>query len=104
MLCFKKLVGETQMSNPQDVKTTFKQDTTCIFLSVRHELLLSVHFETPCKMFVWVTQINCLRNNKKMCFIDTVYHYGFSIGGVWGITKKARQRSARGHHNKEDDP
>ena len=37
------------MSKNQDAKTTFKQNVTCIFLSVRHELLLSVHFETPCR-------------------------------------------------------
>ena len=48
ILLFWKLVGETQMSEPQDVKTTFKLNTICLFLSIRHKLLLSVHSETPC--------------------------------------------------------
>ena len=32
----------------QDFRTTFKQNLTFIFLSVRLHLLLSVHSETPC--------------------------------------------------------
>ena len=48
MLIFWKLVDETQMSKPQNIKTTFKQNITCIFLSIRLKLLLSVHCETPC--------------------------------------------------------
>ena len=38
---------ETQISEPQNFKATFIQNVTCIFLSIRLILLLSVHFETP---------------------------------------------------------
>ena len=42
------------MSEPQDVKTTFKQNITCIFLSIRLKLLLSVHYETPCMLKLYI--------------------------------------------------
>ena len=47
MLLFWKLVDETQISKPQEYTDTFKQNLTCIFLSVRAILIEKFQFETP---------------------------------------------------------
>ena len=44
-----KLVVIPKIPQSQDFRNTFKQNLTCIFLSVRLHLLLSVHSETPCR-------------------------------------------------------
>ena len=44
-----KLVVIPKIPQSQDFRNTFKQNLTCIFLSVRLNLLLSVHSETPCR-------------------------------------------------------
>ena len=43
-----KLVVIPKIPQSQDFRTTFKQNLTCIFVSVRLNLLLSFHSETPC--------------------------------------------------------
>ena len=48
MLLFWKLVDETQISKPQKYTDTFKQNLTCIFLSVRAFLKETFQCETPC--------------------------------------------------------
>ena len=48
MLLFGKLADETQISKPQDHTETFKQNLTCIFLSIRLKLLVTFHYEIPC--------------------------------------------------------
>ena len=48
MLLFQKLVDETQISKPQEYTDTFKQNLTCIFLSVRGILKETFQCETPC--------------------------------------------------------
>ena len=48
MLLFRKLVDETQISKPQEYTDTFKQNLTCIFLSVRGILKETFQCETPC--------------------------------------------------------
>ena len=48
MLLFLELVDKTQTFKPQNFKTSLKQNITCKFLSVRPNLLLTVHYETPC--------------------------------------------------------
>ena len=52
LLIIWKLVVETQMSEPQDVKITLIQNIASIFLSIRLKLLFSVHCETPCMVHV----------------------------------------------------
>ena len=47
-LIFWKLVNETQISKPQEYTVTFKQNLTCIFLSVRVNLKETFQCETPC--------------------------------------------------------
>ena len=49
MLVFQKLVDETQISKPQEYTNTFKQNLTCIFLSVRVNLKETFQSEIPCK-------------------------------------------------------
>ena len=49
MLLFWKLVDETQMPWPQEYTDTFKQNLTCIFLSVRVNLKETFQSEIPCK-------------------------------------------------------
>ena len=78
ILLFWKLFDETQMSKNQDVKTNFKQNTTCIFLSVRHELLLSVHIETPCRThFFYISK----------SYIEFELHYSSSPRDSRGLKK-----------------
>ena len=48
ILLFWKLVDETQISKPQEYTDTFKQNLTCIFLSVRGILKETFQCETPC--------------------------------------------------------
>ena len=48
MSLFQKLVDETQISQPQEYTETFRQNLTCIFLSVRAILKETVQCETPC--------------------------------------------------------
>ena len=49
MLLFWKLVDETQMPWPQEYTDTFKQNLTCIFLSVRVNSKETFQCETPCR-------------------------------------------------------
>ena len=51
MLLFWKLVDETQMPWPQEYTDTFKQNLTCIFLSVRVNSKETFQCETPCRVF-----------------------------------------------------
>ena len=48
MLLFWKLVDETQISKPQEYADIFKQNLTCIFISVRGTLKETFQYETPC--------------------------------------------------------
>ena len=45
---FKKLVNETQISKPQEYTDTFKQNLSCLFLSVRGILKETFQCETLC--------------------------------------------------------
>ena len=47
-LLFWKLVLIIKMSTSQDFKTTLKYILTCIFLSLRAELLFNLCYEIPC--------------------------------------------------------
>ena len=52
MLLFWKLVDETQMPWPQECTDTFKQNLTCIILSVRVHSKETFQCETPCTMII----------------------------------------------------
>ena len=53
MLIFRELVDETQISKPQEYTNTFKQNLTCIFLSVRVNSKETFQCETPCIRIFW---------------------------------------------------
>ena len=50
MLNFDNWLMETQISQPQEYTDAFKQNLTCIFLSVRAILKETFQCETPCSM------------------------------------------------------
>ena len=50
MLFFQKLVDKNQISKPQEYTDIFKQNLTCIFLSVRGILKETFQCETPCRI------------------------------------------------------
>ena len=50
MLLYLKLVDETQISKPQEYTDTFKQNLSCLFLSVRGISKETFQFETPCTL------------------------------------------------------
>ena len=45
------MVDETQISKPQEYADIFKQNLTCIFISVRGTLKETFQCETPCMLF-----------------------------------------------------
>ena len=58
MLIFLKLVEETQISKPQKYTNTFKQNLTCIFLSLRVNLKETFQCKTPCSLKTVITNMH----------------------------------------------
>ena len=47
-----KLDLDKEISLPQGIRTTFKSNLTCKFLSIRLKLLFTFHYEIPCVKFL----------------------------------------------------
>ena len=76
MLLFKKLGLIIKMSTSQDLKTTFKYNVTCIFLSLRTKLKKTLCPRTPCMMFQLIVIQNSFKILLKMVIesiIDIVF-------------------------------
>ena len=73
------MVDETRISKPQEYTDTFKQNLTCIFLSVRGILKETFQCETPCSFSA--NPIN------KIVFLTGNYLYENSSSWILVCTK-----------------